>query len=105
MRVMLSAIVAIALTTLVGTATPAPAPKHSETSRGSAPIQLQAAPSFTDVETTAFIVLSNTANEAQQDLRAIMAGVRAINQAKAQLRQNLSAARKLPPSPCAGAAA
>ena len=58
-----------------------------------------------DIEQLAFSVLMQAAQSAQEDLKAIMVNVRAINQTKAQLRQHMSDARVLPPSPCFGAAA
>src|SRR5262249_13040292 len=42
-----------------------------------------------DIEAIAFIVMMEAARSAQEDLRAIMAGVKAINNAKAKQRQLL----------------
>jgi hypothetical protein len=58
-----------------------------------------------DVEQLAFSVLLQAAQSAQEDLKAVMANVKAINRTKALLRQHMSDARVLPPSPCFGAAA
>ena len=42
-----------------------------------------------DIEAIAFVVLMQAAQSAQEDLKAIMDGVRAINDAKAQQRRSL----------------
>ncbi len=47
-----------------------------------------------DIEAVAFLVLMEAAKSAQEDLKAIMAHVKAINNAKAQERQALSPAQK-----------
>ena len=48
-----------------------------------------------DIEAIAFIVLMDAARSAQEDLKAIMAGVKSINNAKAQQRQRLDTLEKL----------
>jgi hypothetical protein len=45
-----------------------------------------------DIEALAFIVLMDASNSAQEDLKAIMDGVKAINQAKQKLRELMTAA-------------
>jgi hypothetical protein len=45
--------------------------------------------SAADIEAIAFLVLMQAARSAQEDLKAIMAGVKAINDAKAKARGNL----------------
>ena len=42
-----------------------------------------------DIEALCFLVLMEASKSAQEDLKAVMAGVKAINNAKAQQRQNL----------------
>jgi hypothetical protein len=58
-----------------------------------------------DVMAMAFIVMMEAAKSAQEDLRSIMAGVKAINDAKARQRKNLADLQRLAQGPCAGAAA
>ncbi len=81
----------------------APATQNTAPS-GSVAIKLEGFP-FNDAETMAFLVLMQASKSAQEDLKAVMAGVKAINEAKAQLRKNLGNAHNLPPGPCMGAAA
>ncbi|MBC7873133.1 MAG: hypothetical protein H7Y01_04000 [Ferruginibacter sp.] len=47
-----------------------------------------------DIEALCFLVLMQAAKSAQEDLKAIMAKVKAINNAKAQQRENLSEAQQ-----------
>jgi len=48
-----------------------------------------------DIEGLAFIVLMQATNDQDQDLQNIMAGVKAVNNAKAQLRNQMQAAQQL----------
>ncbi len=47
-----------------------------------------------DIEAICFIVLMEASKSAQEDLKAIMAGVKSINNAKAQQRSDLGASQK-----------
>lgn len=48
-----------------------------------------------DIEAIAFLVLMEAAKSAQEDVRAVMASVKAINATKQKLREDLQAAQKL----------
>ncbi|HTS01896.1 MAG TPA: hypothetical protein VMN04_05180 [Thermoanaerobaculia bacterium] len=48
-----------------------------------------------DIEALAFLVLMDAANSAQEDLQAVMAGVKAINNSKNALREDMQAANQL----------
>jgi hypothetical protein len=47
-----------------------------------------------DIEAIAFLVLMQAAKSAQEDLKAIMASVKAINQAKAKQREAVTCAQR-----------
>ena len=73
--------------------------------QATAPTRTAPAVQGQDIEQLAIVVLMQAAQNAQDDLKAIMAQVKANNQAKAKVRQYMSEARNLPPSPCFGATA
>lgn len=95
-------IVAVALTLLSITSSYSAGPAAQALQPARAPTSIGQAG---DIEALAFIVLMEAAKSAQEDLKAIMAHVKAINDAKARLRANMSEAQALQPGPCAGAAA
>lgn len=55
-----------------------------------------------DIEALALIVMMEAAKSAQEDVRAVMAGVKAINQSKQALREQLQDEQKLRADPCSG---
>lgn len=52
-----------------------------------------------DIEAAAFITMMNATTSAQNDLQAIMDGVKASNSAKGELRLNMTAAGAAAPAP------
>src|SRR6185503_6534256 len=58
-----------------------------------------------DIMAIAFAAIMEAAKSAQEDIKAVMAGVKAINKQKQGLRENHDKAQRLPQAPCTGAAA